>query len=156
MNDYNVKPITLKFKPSFILSALLLMMSALSSWLVCLVPLPFTLQCITLLLIWLAAIYALAADCLQLLPWSPVALHINAKNQLDIMRKDGQRLSDVSIRADSVVTPWLTIVHFKPQGASYLQRWLCSPLLILPDSSNAQDFRRLRVWLLWGKRDQVR
>ena len=155
MNNYNVKPITLNFKPSFILSALLLMMSALSSWLVCLVPLSLTLQCIILLLIWLTAIYALAANCLQLLPWSPVALHINAINQLDIMRKDGQRLSDVSIGADSVVTPWLTIVHFKPQGASYLQRWLCSPLLILPDSSNAQDFRRLRVWLLWGRRDQV-
>ena len=151
-----MKPITLNFKPSFILSTLLLTMSVLSSWLVCLVPLSASLLCISLLLIWLAAIYALAGDGLHLFPWSPVGLHVNSKNQLDILCKDGQRLSDVSLGIDSVITPWLTIVRFKPQDAGYLQRWLSRPLLILPDSSNAQDLRRFRVWLLWGKRDQVR
>jgi len=155
MTDYNVKPITLNFKPSFILSTLLLSMSGLSGWLVYIVPLAFAIQCLALLMIGLATIYTLT-DSLHLLPWSPVALHVNAKNQLEILRKDGQRFSDVSLRADSIVTPWLTILRFKPQKVSYWQRLFSRSLLILPDSSNAQEFRRLRVWMLWGQRDRVR
>jgi hypothetical protein len=151
-----VKPIDLNFKPSFILSALLLSMSVMSSWLVCIVPLSFTMQCLSLLLIWLAAIYVMAGDALLLLPWSPVALHVNTKNQLNIITKDGQRLIDVSLSGDSIVTPWLTIVQFKPKGATYLQRLLSRPLLILPDSTDAQNLRRLRVWMRWGQRDKVR
>ena len=131
-------------------------MSVMSSWLVCLVPLSFTMQCLLLSLIWLGAIYVMAGDGLHLLPWSPVSLHVNAKNQLNIIRKDGQSLSDLSLSADSIITPWLTIVQFKANDATYLQRLLSRPVLILPDSTDAEDFRRLRVWLLWGQREEVR
>jgi len=127
-----------------------------SSWLVCLVPLSFVIQCLSLLLIWLVAIYVMAGAGLHLLPWSPVALHVNAKNQLNIIRKDGQSLSDLSLNGDSIVTPWLTIVQPRPKDATYWQRLLNHSVLILPDSTDAQSFRQLRVWMLWGQRDKVR
>jgi len=127
-----------------------------SSWLVCLVPLSFTMQCLSLSLIWLSAIYVMAGGGLHLLPWSPVSLHVNAKNQLNIIRKDGQSLSNLTLSPDSIVTPWLTIVQFKAKDATYLQRLLSRPVLILPDSTDAEDYRRLRVWLLWGQREEVR
>ncbi|TFW70779.1 hypothetical protein C3Y98_08885 [Methylotenera oryzisoli] len=127
-----------------------------SSWLVCLAPLSFVIQCLSLLLIWLVAIYVMAGAGLHLLPWSPVALHVNAKNQLNITRKDGQSLSDLSLNGDSIVTPWLTILQFRPKDAIYWQRLLNHSVLILPDSTDAQSFRQLRVWMLWGQRDKVR
>lgn len=130
-------------------------MTVMSSWLVYLVPLSFVMQCLSLLLIWLAATYVMAAVGLHLLPWSPVALHVNAKNQLYIIRKDGHSLSDCSLSGDSIVTPWLTIVQFKPKDATYLQRLLTHSVLILPDSTDAQSFRIFRVWMLWGKRDNA-
>lgn len=47
--------------------------------------------------------------------------------------------------ADTVVTPWLTVLQLRaePTGARYR-------LVILPDSMDTEDFRRLRVWLKWG------
>jgi toxin CptA len=55
-----------------------------------------------------------------------------------------------------VVTPLLTIVHFQPKNVTWLQRLFNQRLVILPDSTDAEDFRRLRVWLLWGQKRKQR
>jgi toxin CptA len=127
-----------------------------SSWIVCLLNISFSLQCLSLILIWLTTLYVIIGDGLLIFPWSPVRLHINAKNELNVIRKDGQILSDLSLINDSVVTPLLTIVHFQPKNVTWLQRLFNQRLVILPDSTDAEDFRRLRVWLLWGQKRKQR
>lgn len=97
-----------------------------------------------------SATYAVFGYGLLLFPWSVVALTVNAKNELQIMCRDGVQLSDLSVCADSVVTPYLTVVHVYSKNASLLRRIFAGHLIILPDAVNAENYRQLRVWLRWG------
>lgn len=144
-----MKPLNLNFKPSTILFVLVLLMSAMSSWIVCLVPLSIILIYVILLLLWLLAAYTLMSEA-RLFPWSIVGLNVNVKNELNILQKNGQKLTNLALSNDSVVTPLLTIVGFRAENATWLQRLFHRSVLILPDSVEEQAFRQLRVWLLWG------
>lgn len=147
-----MKPIDLNFKPSFILSATILLVAAMASWIICLFSLPLSLQSLCLLLIWLAAIDKIIGDALRLYPWSPAKCYVNARNELNVTRKDGRVLNCVAIQHDSVVTPILTIIHFQTKQALWYQRLFSHRVIILQDSLDADDFRQLRVWLLWGQK----
>lgn len=131
-------------------------MSAMCSWIICITAIPTTLQYGSLALIWLATIYVLIRDSLLLFPWSPVGLHINAKNELKVIRKDGRILDELCLKEDSVVTPLLTIIHYRTSSMTWQQRLFGPCLIILPDSAEADDFRQLRVWLLWGQKRKQR
>jgi toxin CptA len=61
-----------------------------------------------------------------------------------LVARNGDRVT-ARILADSLVTPFITILNVLPQG-SYLAR----SVIILPDSLDAEAFRQLRVWLSWG------
>ena len=50
-----------------------------------------------------------------------------------------------TLRDGSFVAPWLTIVHWRPEGARFDRT-----LLVLPDMIAPEDFRRLRVLLRWS------
>lgn len=49
-----------------------------------------------------------------------------------------------TLLANSLVTPYLTVLNVLPQGAR-----LFRSVLVLPDSLDAESFRRLRVYLRW-------
>jgi len=64
-------------------------------------------------------------------------------DRLRLTLRDGRVLS-AQLLGDSVVTPGLTIIRYRAEGAR------CSrSLVILPDSCDAESFRQLRVWLNW-------
>lgn len=96
-----------------------------------------------------SAVYALLCHGLLFLPWSCVALKINTKNQLQLVRKNGQLL-DVTVQPNSVVTPYLTVLNSRLKDATFVHRLLDQHLVIFPDAVNANDYRQLRVWLRWG------
>ena len=98
-----------------------------------------------------SAVYAVCCYGLLLLPWSCVGLAVNAKNELLITRRDGVQMVDVSVTADSVVTPYLTVVRFYQKNAAILSCVFSFKMVILPDSLDAESYRQLRVWLRWGK-----
>jgi toxin CptA len=50
-----------------------------------------------------------------------------------------------TVLGSSFVSPWLTVLHLKLEGRRFVL-----PVVLLPDSLAADDFRRLRVWLRWG------
>jgi len=109
-----------------------------------------------IVVIMLYAIYVVCRYGLLLLPWSHLALSVNAKNALQITRRDGLQLSDLSICADSVVTPYLTVIRFQQKNATMISRIFCSQLIILPDAIDAESYRQLRVWLRWGNNSNKR
>lgn len=127
-------------------------MATISGWILCLVGLPLWLQGLVFLLIGFATINTIIGQALLGYPWSLAGLYINAKNELNVIRKDGQVLYDVSLQSDSVVTPILTVIHFQAKQALWYQRFVSQRILVLPDSLDAESFRQLRVWLLWGKK----
>ncbi len=64
-----------------------------------------------------------------------------------VRRRDGTLVAGV-VRDASYVTPSVTTLVWKPDGA-----WRAHALLVLPDMLPAEDFRRLRVALRYGRRE---
>lgn len=98
----------------------------------------------------LSAIYTVGCYGLLRLPSSCVALMVNAKNELQITRRDGVQLADLSVTADSVVTPVMTVIAYHRKNATLLSRIFCARWIIMPDALDAESYRQLRVWLRWG------
>ncbi|MCE9549866.1 MAG: hypothetical protein K8R50_02480 [Betaproteobacteria bacterium] len=78
-----------------------------------------------------------------------IALSSNKTLQLDgdmilLVARNGDQVT-ARVLADSLVTPYITVLNVLPQG-SYLAR----SVIILPDSLDTESFRQLRVWLRWG------
>lgn len=145
-----MKPLHINFKPSKQLSGLLAMMSAVMCAI--LIPLPFSWQIkfAIVLSVAISLSYVLAAKCLLILPWSCVTLSVSSKNELKITLRDGTQLSDLTVAADTVVTPYLTVVRYEQKNAPFLRRVFKSNLIVMPDSTDKDSLRQLRIWLRWG------
>lgn len=154
-----MKPLQLNFKPSITLSILLTLMSLGAFCIVMLLGLSWQIKLPLGFIIVTSAIYTVLFHGLLLLPWSCVALNINTKNQLQLIRKDGKPL-EVTVQAHSVVLPYLTVLNCQygidsQAQASFLRRsfarcFITRSLIILPDALDAEKYRQLRVWLRWG------
>ncbi len=145
-----MKPIQLDFKPSKIASLLLTLMSLGALSIVMLLSLPWLIKLVLGMMIVVSASYAVCRHGLLLLPWSCVALKINSKNELQLVRKDGRELR-VIVQPDSVVTPYLTVFNSQfDDGASWQQRLFAQHVIILTDAVDAEHYRQFRVWLRWG------
>ncbi len=78
----------------------------------------------------------------------PALLHVGADRRITVSGRDG-RSCDGSIRDDTYVGAHLTVIVWRPDGGC---RWLpARSILILPDTLLADDFRRLRVVLRYGR-----
>jgi toxin CptA len=60
-----------------------------------------------------------------------------------LVARNGDQVT-ARILADSLVTPFISVLNVLPQGAH-----LARSIIILPDSLDAESFRQLRVWLKW-------
>lgn len=72
-------------------------------------------------------------------------LHLQASGELYFMQA-GQAVGDataVSVLANSVVHPWLSVLYLKTATGKR------HTLVLWPDSLSPDDFRRLRVFLRW-------
>ena len=74
-------------------------------------------------------------------------MQLKPDNSVSILLKDGRR-QEVRIMPSTVVTPLLTVVHYRlHESACYCpMRYV----LILADAVDAEDYRRLRVCLRWA------
>jgi hypothetical protein len=79
-----------------------------------------------------------------------VALSINIKNELVVTRRNGTQLLNLVIGADTVVTPYLTVIRYQQKNAPLMQRVFKSSQIVLNDSTDTDSFRKLRVWLRWA------
>ncbi len=127
-----------------------MLLSLATSAILILFVLSWQIKLVMLTVILFLAMYMVCKHGFLLLPWSLDKLDINAKNELKLTRRDGVQFAVATVCADSVVTPYLTIVHYHPEGATWLRRLFASYLIILPDAIEAESYRQLRVWLRWG------
>lgn len=144
-----MKPIQLNFKPSMIFSALFTLMGSTTCCIVMLLTMPSQIKLILILMIIISAVYAVLKHGLLSLPSSYITLKVNSKNQLQLIRKDGKTL-EVKVEKDSTVTPYLTVLNSRVEGASWLQGLFGHALIIFPDAINAESYRQFRVWLRWA------
>ena len=145
-----MNPITVKLLPSRMMLWLFIATAVFISGILILVPLAFWPRISILSIIIVNLLYFSCRDALLVFPWSYTSLNINVKNQLQLVRKDGKQL-DVNVQENTVVTAYLTVLNCQLQEATYFQRLLPLHIVILPDAIDADDCRRLRVWLRWYK-----
>lgn len=148
-----MKPIRINFKPSILFTVLITLMSLVMCGILILLPLAWQIKWLLVVVILLLVIYSVCARGLLLLPWSLSELSINVKNELQLTCRDGAKFVAM-VCADSVVTPYLTIVHVQPQQLNFIRQLLFSHVVILPDMVDAECYRQLRVWLRWGQLQQ--
>jgi hypothetical protein len=78
----------------------------------------------------------------------PALLHVGIDRRLTVTGRDG-RSRDGVVRDDSYVGALVTVIVWRPDGARWWQP--SESILMLPDTLPGDDFRRLRVFLRYGR-----
>jgi toxin CptA len=84
-------------------------------------------------------------QALLLTPDSAVAIQIGSDNVLSVQARHGE-WSEYAVLGDTYVTWYLTVMNLRQAESHAVKR-----VAILPDSVDAEDFRKLRVWLRWNE-----
>jgi hypothetical protein len=78
----------------------------------------------------------------------PALLHVGIDRRITVTGRDG-RSRDGAVCADSYVSAHLTVIVWRGDDARWWQP--ARSILIVPDTLAADDFRRLRVVLRYGR-----
>ena len=128
--------------------ALCLVLGAMSLLgIVCLGVLPWPWRVLSCLMLAAATSHAILQHGLRRLKHSVVALQLMSDNSVSIDLKDGRRQA-VHVMPSTVVTPLLSVVHCRLQEAA---RYSPTRYVLIPaDAVDAEEYRRLRVYLRWA------
>lgn len=138
-----MKTLTIKVGPSRDLAGLIAGMHILAAVIFWLVPVPLWLAASLMPAFIGSAMYTLRRDGFRTLCHSLISLRLDADCRCAFQTRSGA-WHDAALLGSSFVSPYLTVLNLQPAGG----RW-AKHLVILPDAINAEDFRRLRVWLKW-------
>lgn len=139
--------ICVSLKPSLVILGCLIGISILSIMALMLAHLSLKMLVSLTVTVIIATIYGLLQTVWMLLPWSWVQVDLNHDNNLLLMNKRQQRYA-VQLLRTSVNHQWLVVLHF---NASDKRIWFNNTLMLTPwQVTDANQFRRLRVWLKWG------
>lgn len=127
--------LTLAVHPSFWLKRSTWVLSALAAIALLLAALPLWLQGLGLVVLLLANLRGNGGGALQ--------LQCQADGSLSI-QQTGEDWRPVTLLPGSMVNPWLTTIRYRGESGNKV-----GTLVLLPDSLDREDFRRLRVWLKW-------
>ena len=144
-----MKPIKVVFKPSAIFINLIVAVTLMACLTLILMPLMWQLQLTILSVILIASAYTILHYGLLRMPGSIVGLQVNIKNELYVERKNGRKVKAI-VAANTTVTPYLVVVNFSETSTNFYRRFCNQALIVLPDSTDAEVFRQLRVWLRWA------
>jgi toxin CptA len=109
-------------------------------------PLASWLQIATGAMLLSSAAHAIHRHALRRGPRSVVALDFSDRGQLRVRTRDGHWHAG-RVLGSSLVSPALVILNIRLES-----RRLPVHVVIPGDSADAEDLRRLRVWLRWGPR----
>lgn len=139
MSHYNVKPVESSLTPSRLLKGLMIVMHGLCLLPGFLLPVSMTWKIGLALMLAISLVY-----CLRQLSGPVHGLNLAMDGTFSVRLKSGEWVP-AEVLGSSFVKPWLTVLHLKLEGRRFM-----APLVLLPDMLAQEDFRRLRMWLLWG------
>lgn len=149
-----MKPIRVDFKPSVIFNAVIISATLAACLTLMLMPLMWQLKLPLVLAVFSASVYTILHQGLLSMSRSIVSIQINIKNELYVERQDGRK-EKLNVAGNTTVMPYLIVMNLhKPDTDWY--RLIFSPfnthsVIVLPDSTDTEAFRQLRVWLRWAQ-----
>lgn len=138
-----METLTIEVGPSRRLAGLLLGMHGFAAAMLGLAPLPHWLAALLMPVLLGSAWHTLRRDGFRKVRHSLVAVRLDAECNCEFQTRAGA-WQEAVLLGSSFVAPYLTVLNLKPAGGRLVKH-----LVILPDAVNAEDFRRLRVWLKW-------
>lgn len=78
-------------------------------------------------------------------PRSLVRLDLSDTLEIEAEDRSGRRLAG-AVLGTTFVAPWLVVINFKAEG-----RRLPHAVVLLPDATDSESHRALRVWLRWRR-----
>lgn len=141
--------ISIKLKPSKLLLGLTVSVSIVACFILLYLPILFLIKLLAITIIVTTSIYYSLRDALLVLPWSWRLIEVDSKGQLKLLNQRGETFT-LALNASSFVHSSLCILNFKSEPF----KWALPPIILLTNTQNAEELRRLRVWLRWFRRDE--
>ena len=136
---------TLKIRllPSRLLAAILVLAHAAAIAVVLIVELPQWIMVVAIALLIAQCAVVVRRQAFLTGANAATAIEITSDHRLNVeTRSEGW--CEYAVLGSSYVTPYLTVLNLRKSGTRVARH-----VLLLPDSLNADDFRKLRVWLRW-------
>jgi len=129
--------------PSWLLAALLALVHGAAIAIVLLVNIPPWAAVVAAAGLAVNLFVAVRQHALLQTPNSAVAIEIGNDDKLGIQSRRGE-WSEYAVLGNTYVTAYLTVLNLRQTDTRAVRR-----IALFPDSLDAEDFRKLRVWLRW-------
>ena len=136
----------ISLRPSWVLVAILVFVHGAAMAMVALAGVPLWLELIAVAALVANLVFDMRKTALLRAPDAVIGFEITADDRFSIQTRRGEWIQ-CEVLGSTYVTSFLTILNLKAIDSGRNTR-----AVILPDSLDAEDFRKLRVWLRW-KRD---
>jgi len=146
--------IQIKLTPPYLILGLLTSVSIACCAIVLLQPIALAIKLVIIALIVLSDVYYILRDALLLLPWSWQKLEVNHKGELIISNRRGQQFQP-ALDSNTLIHAACSILNFKRfEFKNGGLRLALPPVILLTNAENADELRKLRVWLRWFKHEK--
>ena len=135
-------------QPSRILTAILVFAHGAAIAMVMLAGMPLWLESVAIAALAASLVFDVRQTALLRAPDAVIALEITPDDKLSIHTRRGEWI-ECEVLGSTYVISFLTILNLKGVDSGRNKR-----AVILPDSLDAGDFRKLRVWLRWKREPQ--
>jgi len=135
----------IQLKASSALAAILLIAYGAAIFLIAVVNLPQWLQLIAIAILIASLVSYVRKTALLFSPEAAVAIEIASDDSLSIQTARGDWIA-CEVVDSTYVGSFLTVLNLRE-----LNKRVVRHLIILPDSADGDEFRRLRVWLRWKR-----
>lgn len=150
MKNRLLPAIDVVLKPSLLLLSALTIISILSCLSIFVLPIPFFIKLIVIILIIFSTLYYILRDALLLLPCSWQRIEVSSVGQLRLTNKQGEQFMP-DLNPTSFIHSWLVILNVKQPVLKQTLLAENLPAVVLFILSTCQQRRQLRVWLRWWK-----
>jgi toxin CptA len=133
----------IRLQPSYYLALLLSFAHAAAGLVLWPLALPLGVKAAIAILLIVSLIYYLRKDALLIAHDAVVALTLTEEMSCILTERSGQSMV-CGLSDNTFVAPYLTVINLQP-----VERFFMRGVVILPDSIDAEEFRRLRIWLWW-------
>jgi len=144
-----LRPIYIKLQPSYLILGLLSGVSIASCLILISLPILLYIQFAIVALIIISTLYFILRDALLLLPWSWQVVEVDNKGELTISNHRGHKFHPI-LASSSFIHAACIILNFKRNGF----RLALPPIILLTTGDNADELRRLRIWLRWFRHNE--